>query len=104
MDKEALVDEVKRVLASFSAEGKHFDLVELETVFPGDRFILHVSADWLDSLGSTGAIDVMVSRLFELLSPTTLRFLNRVHVISRKAELENWVGEPAFMRGAILVA
>jgi hypothetical protein len=89
MDKNLLVIEVKKVIDSFKADQRTFDLVYLESTYgTDDSFILNLKADWLDARSALyEAIDLIVKRLYQIMDKTYLIAINRVHILDKNEKL-----------------
>ena len=83
MDKTTLKSELLKVATAFESDGSPFDVAGIMPVFPDltiESYIFQVHAGWLNDMSHSQALDVVIDKLYELLKPDALRYVNRVEI------------------------
>jgi hypothetical protein len=91
MDKRTLKENINSVIQAFKEEGHSVELagiIPLYPEIPSTSYILQIYSSWLNEMSSCGeALDTVIDKLYELLTPDVLKYINRVEICDENGDI-----------------
>ncbi len=83
--------ELQKVINAFEQEGRPLEFVGIAPLYLqllNTSYVVQVYAAWLDEMSNCNdALNLVIDKLYELLSADVLRYINRVNIISDSGEV-----------------